>query len=694
MMELKQLQKQLVEARTAFERNGVLDRYPKVAELLEKPSFLRTFIHGLTPECAAAIKQLAAIGQVIDGSVDSAEQWRSLLDVLLPIDAFYREIGGIVGYHLEILRLLEKSDRSIEDKETYHAPFFDDISNEGKEVTEAILWGLQSISDMAELYPLGGAADRLHLIDEKTGTELPAAKLEFAGRSLLEMLIRDLTAREWLHFRLFGRQWTTPIAIMTSKEKNNHFHVQKLCEENGWFGRPKETIRFFVQPLVPTVDEHGKWHVSEPLKLILKPGGHGAIWKLARDEGIFSWLRSMGRKKALVRQINNPAAGIDYGLLAFTGIGCKKEMTFGFASCPRLVKSAEGMNVLVEKPSGELVLTNIEYCDFAKFGVEDKPLYEGTSYSRFSSNTNILFVDLLEVEKAVDRCPYPGLLINVKKISLSPEKEVSMARLESTMQNLADVFIEPKKMGAPLKTEKTFVTYNAREKTISVAKKAYIPGKPLLETTEQCFYELLQTNRKLLIECGFKMPAQRREDAYLEMGPESQFLYHPALGPLFSIIRQKLRRGSLQEGSELILDLAEADIESLNLDGSLRIHAECPVGFTDDRGYLQFSSRVGRCQLRNVSIQNRGIDWSRSKPYWRMREKPLETVRVDLKGNSEFFASDLELTGSHEFTVEDGVRMIVTEKHGRLHIVKEPVSNTDLWKYSWDQGVKLRAINK
>ena len=86
-------------------------------------------------------------------------------------------------------------------------------------------------------------------------------------------------------------------------------------------------------------------------------------------------------------------------------------MIFGFASCPRLLKAAEGINVLLERKKEEtveLVLTNIEYCDFAKFGIQDLPLKEGDPYSRFTSNTNILFADLKAIGQAIDLCPFQG----------------------------------------------------------------------------------------------------------------------------------------------------------------------------------------------------------------------------------------------------------------------------------------------
>lgn len=50
----------------------------------------------------------------------------------------------------------------------------------------------QGLPDLAEIYPLGGSADRLGLVDPNTGECLPAAMLPYCGRTLLEGLIRDL----------------------------------------------------------------------------------------------------------------------------------------------------------------------------------------------------------------------------------------------------------------------------------------------------------------------------------------------------------------------------------------------------------------------------------------------------------------------------------------------------------------------
>lgn len=153
--------------------------------------------------------------------------------------------------------------------------------------------------DLGEIYPLGGSADRLGLVDPVTGESLPAAMLLYCGRTLLEGLIRDLQvldlflpcvenyflplmlndrnellsllhldngfqhicmclnyiieffyhckAREFLYFKLYGKQCITPVAIMTSSAKNNHEHITLLCERHTWFGRGQSRFQLFEQ---------------------------------------------------------------------------------------------------------------------------------------------------------------------------------------------------------------------------------------------------------------------------------------------------------------------------------------------------------------------------------------------------------------------------------------------------------------
>ncbi|KAG6418471.1 hypothetical protein SASPL_120675 [Salvia splendens] len=207
---------------------------------------------------------------------------RSLLKMLGEVEHFYDCIGGIIGYQISVLELLAQSTQ--EGHTTHwngqtamslrrqfveiHPPSVLDLSENTEYASQAAFWGIEGLPDLGEIYPLGGSADRLGLVDPETGECLPAAMLPYCGRTLLEGLIRDL------------------------------------------------------QPLVPTIAaEDGHWIVKRPLEPVCKPGGHGVIWKLAHDKGVFKWFRSHARKGVTVRQISNVVAATDVTLLALAGIG-------------------------------------------------------------------------------------------------------------------------------------------------------------------------------------------------------------------------------------------------------------------------------------------------------------------------------------------------------------------------------------
>ncbi len=690
---LEALTQALQQSENHRERIDVLNRDLRVQIGLQQPSWLKTFCTALSEECELVIKSLIAIGQ--DQSLfvtEDAEKLRILIEDLLPIENFYKEIGGIVGYHSMLLSFLEEQQNSTPTHQTryYHRPQGIDIAEDNPDVRRFILQGIFSLPLLGEIYPVGGAADRLNFSDPSSGQPLPAARLGFCGQSLLEGLIRDVQAREYLYYKLFGEHLITPIAMMTSLEKDNHRQIVSLCEEKHWFGRPKESFRFFCQPLVPTIDKQGNWCWKGTLKLLMKPGGHGVIWKVAKDEGIFAWFENLGRKKALVRQINNPIAGVDYGLLAFCGVGFAQDRAFGFASCPRQVQSAEGVNVLIETQSlafSKFCLTNIEYCDFQKFAIQDIPENAESSYSLFPSNTNILLADIEAVQRAIVNCPIPGMLVNLRKISFVHEDgrviEQEVARLESTMQNIADCFTQMMSIQAArdqLNLD-TYLTYNHRHKTISTTKKLLQPKSSLLETPEGCLYDLLRAAHELLQACQVNMPPLQDPTAYIEHGPAFLFSYHPALGPLFSIIAQKIRGGKWAPHSELVLEIAEVQILDLNLSGSLRIHAEQIMGKMDLDGVLHYSEAVGCLRLVNVTVANAGYD-TQSSCFWKGDIYHHECCSIQIHGDGEFIAENVTLQGDIKIEVQSGMRVTAYEAEGKLQfrIEPRPILNQN-WTY-------------
>lgn len=612
------------------------------------------------------------------------EHIQNLLKDLYPVELFYQSIGGIVGYHAMMLSLFANHTLSHEHK-SYEQPERISIALEDSSTCKYILEGLYALPYLAEIYPVGGAADRLQLMDPATHVSLPAAKLELCGRSLLEGLIRDLQAKEYLYFKLFGKQLTTPIAMMTSEEKNNHLHILSICEQNKWFGRSKTFFRFFQQPLVPTLNIQGKWLQTQNSRILRKPGGHGMLWKTAIEQKIFAWFASQGYTKILIRQINNPVASVDYGLLAFCGIGYQKNKQFGFASCLRLLEAAEGINVLCVNEKKQCCLTNIEYCDFEKYQIKDSPLKEGSSYSRFFSNTNILFADIKAIEEVTKKCPIPGMLVNQKRTCFINKKghleECKIARLESMMQNIAECF-----SATQIEELGSFLSYNLRHKTISTVKKKSTKTSSLLETPEGCFYDILYNGYDLLKNrCGFSLPVFSSHQEYIDKGPSTLFQYHPALGPLYTIIAQKIQSGHMTWGSELRLEIAEVQLENLHLDGALHIIAKHVIGhYVEDR--LVYSQQLGRCRLSNVRIKNQGIDRTSSNVYWKDQISYHQKCTITLRGNSYFIAENVEFTEDIHIEVEDGVCLQAFQEKNQLIFQKRPlISSEGIWDYKIEE---------
>lgn len=650
-----------------YEKRDQLLLLSDVSEHLSEPFFASLYQKikkekGVEEE--VAFLSLLAIGQ---GKIlFKSEASLSILPKMVRVENFFSPIGGILGYQKKVFELLSKKE--FERKGEIIPP----PMKEG-ERREEILAGLLALPQMGEIYPLGGLGDRLNF-KTKSGKPLPAALLPFLGRSLLEGLIRDLQAREYLYYKLFGCQLTTPIALMTSFARKNDKYLHLLLMRKGWFSRPKSSVKLFSQELVPVVTEEGKWSLNDIDEPNFQPGGHGALWRMAQNRGIFDWFFQQKREALLIRQINNPIGGRDDTLLKLIGVGRKEKKAFGFVACPRIPDAAEGALALLKSEAGQFAITNIEYTEIKRYGIEKD--------ERFPANTNLLYADLNQILPILHRQPFPEPLLNMKSNvpfidEKGEKKERKGGRLESMMQNLSDFLT-----AESAKNLSSFILFSSREKCLAAAKQAYRPGASLLETPEGAAFELLKENNRLLASCGMKLAPFTSPECYLKEGPSTVFHYHPALGPLYSLIRAKIRGGQLADKGELVLEIAELLMENCKIDGSVLIVADSPLGHKEE-GVLHYSERTGKAILRNCSFSNLGIDRGASSLHWKNKIKRKESFYLRLKGMSEFFAEGIDFAGSHSITVPDGMRVIAYKKSdGSVAFYKEKiVTPTHFWKY-------------
>lgn len=697
---LEGLAKTLKGLPNAKEKSAFLSRLPRVSQFIHDSPWLMDFESQASSEQCFALYSLIAIGEgpvVLRGYRELENPLQSLhrlMTQLAKIEAFYRPLGGIVGYQLTVLKLIRGDVLETPQRHYLKPPAFD-LRQDTPALRSYVLEGIRRLPEVAEMYPVGGAGDRLNLYEEQTGKALPAALLRFGSGYLFDWLIRDLQAREYLYFKLFDKQIVTPIALMTSEEKDNEKHIKEILEDRKWYGRPKDSFFLFTQPRVPVVTEEGHWSTLGPLDVLYKPGGHGPIWKLAQDSGALKWLTDQGIRKILVRQINNPLAGVDNGLLAFTGLGLMKGKRFGFASCDRVINASEGMNVLVENQTPEGVkycITNVEYTEFAKHGLKDIPATAGSLYSVFPANTNILFADIKAIEDTLRVCPLPGLLVNMK--SQAPfidaegnQRKLPAGRLEGTMQNIADHMED-----SQLDSLSSYLTFNERHKTLSVTKNLYKEGASPLGTPQSCFYDLMLSYRELLVNhCALLMPDIPPLSTFIRQFPPYLVHIHPALGPLYTIIGQKIRGGSLALGSHLVLEIAELELLQLHLDGSLQIIADRPMGHVDGQGLHRNSLLTGKCILRNVSVANRGVDVNNTDQYWNA-VTCHESLMIRLHGSGEFFAEDVVFNGSHLIEVADKEKVTAyNDAHGSILLRHETLASPS-WYWSYSTNPKNQLI--
>jgi UTP---glucose-1-phosphate uridylyltransferase len=698
---LKPLAENLSRMESSEEKIEYLASQPETEKFLEENLRIKELIQSFGPDSQASLLALIALGEAdvlfSSFSFDSeeVEALRDLAKRLIYVEDFYNDIGGVVGYCLAFLRLLQNNDEHGGKQVRYDNPDTFDLSDKNDKVKDVVLHGLENLPRIAAIFPVGGAGDRLDLHDEATGQPLPAAKLEFLGSTLLEQMIGDIQALEYLHYKLFARQIMVPVALMTSFEKENHSYIRKICADNKWFYRDPESIFTVVQPLVPVITEEGRLSFSSPLELNWKPGGHGVIWKLAIDKGVVDHLLGRGIEKAFLRQVNNPLAGLDNNLLGLIGRGFENGMNFGVIASERPLKASEGMIVLKKDKSG-YSLANIEYTEFVKEGLEDKPQKEGGRFSVYPGNTNILLADLNAVKEVIRKNPLPGMMINLKtkftSIDASGKKRQTRGgRLETLMQNISNEMVYPEREAMA-----SFTVFNHRQKVISSTKRTYEPGNPVDDTPESAFYNLLANHHDLLKNyCRFQIPEMPSMDDYLASGPSFVLTYHPSLGPLYEIVAQKLTGGGMTWGSHLRVDVAELDADNLFLDGSLQILSDFPMGHLDENNLMRYSERGPKCELINCTVENKGIDRSSVEAWWKNRYRFHETCEIKIEGNGEFFAEGVAFEGPFSIFVPSGHRVTASVVDGGIvfdtRLIDDP---TWYWVYSVAHEIDIKLTKK
>jgi UDP-N-acetylglucosamine/UDP-N-acetylgalactosamine diphosphorylase len=99
-----------------------------------------------------------------------------------------------------------------------------------------------------------------------------------------------------------------PLLIMTSHE--NHEDTIEYFESHKYFGLEKNTVRFFMQGMLPSITPEGNLILRDEAYLFTNPDGHGGSLKALHDSGLLDELITMGFSELFYCQVDNPLVKI------------------------------------------------------------------------------------------------------------------------------------------------------------------------------------------------------------------------------------------------------------------------------------------------------------------------------------------------------------------------------------------------
>jgi UDP-N-acetylglucosamine/UDP-N-acetylgalactosamine diphosphorylase len=99
-----------------------------------------------------------------------------------------------------------------------------------------------------------------------------------------------------------------PLLIMTSRE--NHRDTIDFFESHDYFGLKKDTVRFFMQGMIPSITPEGNLILKDEANLFTNPDGHGGSLKALHDSGLLRDLMKKGFTELFYCQVDNPLVKI------------------------------------------------------------------------------------------------------------------------------------------------------------------------------------------------------------------------------------------------------------------------------------------------------------------------------------------------------------------------------------------------
>lgn len=560
----------------------------------------------LSPDDPAALGLLERLGQthLIEGWSNSglnvADQ-RRLLAQVRGLDARYP--GGLKRYLRHAEELIEQSRRGESPYQDCvpHVPDGFRVDFGSAEFCELEAQGLSEIGRCGFALVAGGLGERLGFQGVK-----PALCAESAtGRSFLALYAAQLLALQHRAGERSGESRKLPLVIMTSDDTDAG--IRRLLLENDYFGLAKDQVTLLKQEKVAALsDPTPRIAVDpdDPYQVLTKPHGHGDLHVLMHQTGLAKRWLQQGLRWLVCFQDTNP---LTFNVvLATLAVSAREQLDVNSIAVPRHPGEAAGALVRLVKPDSELTV-NVEYNQLdallraAPGGQGD--VADASGYSPYPGNINVLVFGLPTYVKTLEATggAVPEF-INPKYTDERRQSFKTPTRLECMMQDFPRLLTNGR-VGFTLFERSVCFSPAKNSLADAAARQSKQPPLPA-ESASTAEADVYAFHRRVLELSGATVEAgtsAKYQGVSVVLFP-IVWLAPRLITPLSRLLC-KLEKVRVSSRAALVVDADALEIQGLDLDGALEIHAV----------------NGARITLRGLCVKNDG---------WQAREIGTDSAEV------------------------------------------------------------------
>jgi len=500
----------------------------------------------------------------------------ALLKQLEELDSQYP--GGLQSYIVNAKKLLLESKTGVNPYEGYtpSVPAGERLQTATGQFADSEALGMENIGKTGFVLVAGGLGERLGYNGIKVA--LPIETM--TGRCYLEsyceaILALQTRAREYSN----DPSIILPLAIMTSGD--THEKTVELLHKHSNFGMADNQIVLMKQEKVPAIiDNEGRFALDDEGMIDTKPHGHGDVHSLLHSKGVLGEWNSRGLEWIVFFQDTN---GLVFrSIIAALGVSAQHGFDVNSLTVPRKPGEAVGGICQLNKADGSSFTINVEYNQLdplLRATVSPKgDVPDESGLSPYPGNINVLIFKLKPyftvLEKTGGAIPE---FVNPKYADEEKTKFKKPTRLECMMQDYPKLLLEDPNTKVGFTQMERFICFSAVKNNAEDAA-AKLASSGFAESASSGESDIYAAYRLILEMAGVNVKTTGlKSDTFLKLpvSKGAKIVLYSSFGCTLKEIQSRFptpEKVKISEQSVLVVE-GNVIIESLELDGDLRLHA-------------------------------------------------------------------------------------------------------------------------